>query len=92
MTRPSIVRASRKQLAQMQDLSDAQSASLPSLGTDFWTSARPLYPSRNPRLVRLRLDPEILDWFERAEERETINAVLRAYVESRKAAPRSGSS
>ncbi len=89
MTRRSIVRASRRQLAQMQDLSDARSPCPPGMGPGFWSSARPLYPSRNPRLVRLRLDPEVIDWFARNEAPgETMEAVLRTYVEARKAAPR----
>ena len=57
------------------------------MGPDFWREAVPLYPSRNRRLARLRLDPEILDWFASRKEdpHAGINAVLRAYVERRRA-------
>ena len=53
----------------------------------FWTEAVPLYPSRGRRLARLRLDPEILDWFANRKDdpHAGVNAVLRAYIERRKA-------
>jgi uncharacterized protein (DUF4415 family) len=85
-TKRFIVRPSRRQLANLPDSTDSRAPSRPSLGADFWAPAVPLYPSRNRRLVRLRLDPEVLAWFgtSREDPREGVNAVLRAYVESRK--------
>ena len=81
-----IVRPSRRQLAHLADRTDSNAPSRPSLGPEFWDQAVPLYPSRNRRLVRLRLDPEVLAWFgtSREDPREGVNAVLRAYVEARK--------
>jgi uncharacterized protein (DUF4415 family) len=58
-----------------------------SLGRAFWRQGSPVYPSRNRKLVRVRLDPEVLEWFglNREDEHGGLNTVLRAYVERRKA-------
>ena len=71
----------------MEDYTIADPPSRESYGAGFWREAVPLYPSRNRRLVRLRLDPEILDWFalRRDDDRQGVNAVLRAYIERRRA-------
>ena len=71
----------------MEDFSIEDPSSLESRGPDFWREAVPLYPSRNRRLARLRLDPEILAWFgaKKDDDHAGINAVLRAYVERRRA-------
>lgn len=75
------------QVRKMADFTSETAASQESFGPDFWREAVPLYPSRNRRLARLRLDPEILDWFAaRKDDPHTgINAVLRAYIERRRA-------
>jgi hypothetical protein len=71
----------------MEDFTIEDAGSRESLGPDFWREAVPLYPSRNRRLARLRLDPEILDWFasRKDDPHAGVNAVLRAYVERRRA-------
>ncbi len=81
------VQPSRTQVARMQDLTLTDASPPESYGPDFWREAVPLYPSRNRRLARVRLDPEILDWFgqRRDDPHAGINAVLRAYVERRRA-------
>ncbi len=86
-TRPFIVHPSRKRLADMEDRTDEQALSRPTLGVRFWQTAAPVYPSRALRPVRVRIDREILDWFGvyRDDPHYGVNAVLRAYVEDRKA-------
>lgn len=86
-TKASIVQRSPKQLARLPDFSQDDAPSRASLGAAFWKSAVPVYPSRNRRLVRLRLDPEVTDWFgtEREDAHVGVNAVLRAYVERKRA-------
>lgn len=86
-TKPSIAQPSRNQLPRLPDATLDDPPCQPSLGEGFWRAASPVYPSRNRRLVRLRLDPEVLDWFgvHRDDERGGVNAVLRAYVETRRA-------
>ena len=86
-TKASTVQRSLKQLARAPDFSQDDAPSRPSLGAAFWNSAVPVYPSRNRRLVRLRLDPEITDWFgtQREDVHAGVNAVLRAYVERKRA-------
>jgi uncharacterized protein (DUF4415 family) len=87
MTKPFTVQRSRSQVRRMEDFTVETAGSRESLGPVFWREAVPLYPSRNRKLARLRLDPEVLDWFgARHEDPHTgINAVLRAYVERRRA-------
>lgn len=86
-TKQFTVQRSRKQLDRMEDYSIESPPSRESLGAGFWREAVPLYPSQNRRLTRLRLDPEILLWFgaQRDDSHAGINAVLRAYVERRRA-------
>ena len=86
-TKTITVERSLKQLARLPDFSQDDAPSRPSLGGVFWQSAVPFYPSRNRRLVRLRLDPEIIDWFgvQREDVHGGVNAVLRAYVERKRA-------
>jgi uncharacterized protein (DUF4415 family) len=70
----------------MEDYSLQDPPSQDSRGPDFWRVAVPLYPSRNRRLARLRVDREVLDWFgtQKDDDHAGINAVLRAYIERRK--------
>ena len=82
----SIAKPSRKQLLRMKDYTDEDAPSRDSLGPDFWATAPARFPSRNRKAVRLLLDPEVVAWFTaHPEERDGVNAVLRAYVESKKA-------
>ncbi len=85
-TKQFTVQRSRTQLDRMEDYSLESPPSRESEGAGFWREAVPLYPSRNRRLARLRLDPEILDWFgvQRDDPHAGINAVLRAYIERRR--------
>lgn len=61
----------------------------PELGREFWDNMRVvLPPAANKVPISLPVDAEVLDWF-RAGEGDWLarmNAVLRAYVESRKSA------
>ena len=86
-TKQFTVQRSRKQLDRMEDYSHENPPSQESLGAVFWREAVPLYPSQNRKLARLRLDPEIIQFFgaRREDPHAGINAVLRAYVERRRA-------
>ena len=56
------------------------------LDETFWQSARLVMPTPRKEAISLRVDQDILDWF-RAEGKgyqSRMNAVLRAYVESRR--------
>ena len=87
MTKQSTVQLSRTQVRRMEDYTLEQADRRESLGPGFWREAVPLYPSRGRKVARLRLDPEIADWFASRKEdpHAGINAVLRAYVERRRA-------
>lgn len=87
MTKPFTVQRSLTQVRRMEDSTLEDATSRESYGADFWRDAVPLYPSRNRRLARLRLDPEILDWFgtRKDDDHAGVNAVLRAYIERRRA-------
>ena len=86
MTKSIIVQPSRRRLERMEDLTQSDAPRRQSLGAVFWRAARAVYPSRARRLVRVRLDPEVVDWFgsRRDDPHSGLNAVLRAYVEGRR--------
>ena len=86
-TKPSTLQPSRAQLETLQDLTADDAPSRASRGKEFWRTAIPRYPSKGPRNVRVRLDPEVMDWFRirKGADPEAINSVLRHYVEKRKA-------
>ena len=76
MTKQFTAQPSRTQVARMRDLTLADASPQESYGPDFWREAVPLYPSRNRRLARVRLDPEVLAWFaqRRGFIRNTVGA------------------
>ena len=58
------------------------------LDEDFWRNARIVMPRPAKEAISLRVDQDILAWF-RAQGKgyqSRMNAVLRAYVESRRTA------
>ena len=51
---------------------------------NFWKDARLVLP-KPKRLVTLRLDADLLEWFRRESGYQTrINAILRAYMDAKK--------
>jgi uncharacterized protein (DUF4415 family) len=88
-TKSTIVRLSLSEVETRRERGeDATSADAPeaeSLGAEFWKSARVVLPSGKTS-VHLRLDSDVVDWFKaRGKGHLTrMNAVLRAYVETRK--------
>ena len=86
-TKSSTVQPSPSQLARLPDATQEDAPFRVSLGGAFWRGAMPLYPTRGRRLARVRLDPEVTDWFRirKGADPDAINAVLRAYVEAKKA-------
>jgi len=69
---------------------DIDCSDIPELDEKFWKNAR-LMPALIPaagtkKAVSIRIDPDILSWFKDHGKRyqSRINAVLRAYVESKK--------
>jgi uncharacterized protein (DUF4415 family) len=57
---------------------------IPELGPEFWKSARLVYPERRKKQVTLRIDPDVLEWFQSqgAGYQTRMNAVLRRYYEA----------
>lgn len=87
MTKQSTVRLSRSQVRSAEDATAASASPRESRGPAFWREAVPLYPSQRRRPAYLRLDSEVLDWFaaRKGDSHAGINAVLRAYIERRRA-------
>lgn len=51
---------------------------------NFWRDAQVVFP-KPKRLVTLRLDADLLEWFRRESGYQTrINAILRAYMDAKK--------
>lgn len=78
---------SPSQLDKLQDATQEDAPFRASLGGAFWRGAMPRYPTRGRRLARVQLDSEVSDWFRmrKGADPDAINAVLRAYVEAKKA-------
>jgi uncharacterized protein (DUF4415 family) len=68
-----------------EDRTRANAPEAESLGAEFWKSARVVMPSGKTS-VHLRLDSDVVDWFKaRGKGHLTrMNAVLRAYVDTKK--------
>ena len=61
----------------------AQDPDINPTDTRFWESARVVMP-RPKKIVTMRLDADLLDWFRRSRGYQThINAILRAYMNAR---------
>lgn len=71
-----------------EDLTRANAPEAESLGEDFWRQARVLMPPGKTS-VHLRLDSDIVEWFKKDGKGHLtrMNAVLRAYVDSRSGRP-----
>jgi uncharacterized protein (DUF4415 family) len=73
-----------RKLARLPD-DKIDTSDIPALGEDFFREAKRREPKGKPS-VSLRVDRDVLDWFKRQGKgyQTRINAVLRAYVRSRK--------
>ena len=71
-----------KRLAAKGD-SKIDTSEVPELDKDFFRHAELRLP-KNKRMVSLRLDSDVLDWFRQQGKgyQTRINAVLRAYIEA----------
>ncbi len=71
--------------ARLDAMTDDQidTSDIPPLGEDFFAHAQIRLP-RNKRHITLRLDADVLDWFQASGKgyQTRINAVLRRYVEA----------
>ncbi len=63
----------------------------PSLGPDFWRTARIVQPEGPKQQLTLRLDPDIVRFFKKQGKgyQTRINAVLRSFVNAQRAGPHS---
>lgn len=71
-------------LRKMKD-KDIDMSDIPLLTEEFWENARLIRPNQKKQAVSVRFDPDILAWL-RGQGRgyqTTINAVMRAYMESK---------
>jgi len=64
---------------------EIDTSDVPELDRDFFRNAKLRLP-KGKKMVSLRLDSDVLDWFRRQGKgyQTKINAVLRAYVEAHK--------
>jgi uncharacterized protein (DUF4415 family) len=65
---------------------DIDCSDIPELDENFWKHARIMPPLIRKTPVSIRIDPDVLAWFKGQGTRyqSRINAVLRAYMASRK--------
>ena len=81
---PKASKALLKKLDAMKD-EDIDYSGIPELTEDFFRLAKILRPSEK-RVVTMRLDEEVLDWFKAQGDgyQSHINAILRSFVETQK--------
>ena len=77
---------SDKRLAELAARSENQIdySEIPELDETFWKSAELVYPDTRKRQITLRLDPDLVDWFQSQGRgyQTRMNAVLRTYYEA----------
>jgi uncharacterized protein (DUF4415 family) len=73
-----------EELAAMPD-EEIDYADIPELDDRFFEAARLLVPTHGKRMMTLRIDGDVVDWFKARGPgyQSRMNAVLRAYVKSR---------
>ncbi len=80
------IKESRTDWNRLKDMPDTaiDFSDVPKLEKSFFEHAQLRMPKRK-KSVSLRLDPEVLDWFKHEGKgyQTRINAVLRAYIETR---------
>lgn len=78
---------SKKRLEEIQAIpdEDIDTSDIPELDERFWEKARLVMP-RTKKCVSLRLDSDVLEWFESLGKgyQTRINAVLRSYMKAQK--------
>jgi uncharacterized protein (DUF4415 family) len=82
-----IMSISKKRLSAIRKLKDEKIdySDIPETDTKFWAKAELKMPEPK-RGIYLRVDPEVLNWFQKAGKgyQTRINAVLRSYMEAHK--------
>ncbi len=90
LQRKNVLRPGEKTAKELEKMADSaiDYTDSPELNEDFWKYAK-LFRPAHKKMVSLRLDEEILEWFKAqgAGYQSSINAVLRAYVEAHKHHP-----
>ena len=73
-----------EELAQVPD-EDIDFSDLPELDDKFFENARLLLPVQGKRMMTLRIDGDVVEWFKAHGPgyQSRMNAVLRAYMKSR---------
>lgn len=77
---------SDKRLAELAARSESQIdySEIPQLDGTFWKNAELVHPDARKRQITLRLDPDIVEWFQSQGRgyQTRMNAVLRTYYEA----------
>jgi uncharacterized protein (DUF4415 family) len=81
---------SKKRLAEIKKIKDEKIdySDIPETDEKFWAKAELKMPETK-KGVYLRVDPEVLNWFQKAGKgyQTRINAVLRSYMEAHNGRP-----
>ena len=73
-------------VAALEDRTRADAPEGPTLGPDFWKTARVVYPDGPKERLPVRFDRDMVEWFRsRGKGYQTrMNAVLRSFYEARR--------
>jgi len=74
----------RKMSERQIEAAATADADAPLTDAEFWKDARVVFPAGRKKLISLRIDEDVVDWFRKTGKgyQSRINAVLRSYVDA----------
>lgn len=74
----------RKLSERQIEAAAAADADAPLTDAEFWKKARVVFPASRKKLISLRIDEDVVDWFRKTGKgyQSRMNAVLRSYVDA----------
>ena len=86
MNEKKITRVSLADLDKMESRTRADAPEGPTLGPEFWKTAKVVYPDGPKERITVRFDRDMVEWFKsRGKGYQTrMNAALRSYFEAQR--------
>ena len=84
MSKKNITTVSSDELDSLDDRTRMNAPDGPSLGPDFWKSAKVSYPDSPKKRLTVRFDRDVVAWFKAQDKgyQTRMNAVLRSFYET----------
>ena len=86
MNEKNIKAVSLDDLSSIEDRTRIDAPEGPSLGVDFWKTAKVVYPDGPKERITVRLDRDMVEWFKKQGKgyQTRMNAVLRSFFEAQR--------